>query len=86
MEQVQRFRSRPLRDPLARLANGRVVAVDERNRGLEARSRRGLDELPRAGGVERQGLLADDVLAGGQRRLGKREMEVVRRADVDDVD
>ena len=49
-------------------------------------SRRRLDELLRAGCVGRQGLLADDVLAGSQRRLGEREMEVVGRADVDDVD
>ena len=38
------------------------------------------------GGVERQRLLADHVLAGRQRGLGEREVQVVRRADVDDVD
>ena len=37
------------------------------------------------GDVERQRLLADDVLAGGQRRLGERQVKMVRRAHVHDI-
>ena len=36
--------------------------------------------------IECHRLLADDVLARRDRRLGERHMQVVRRADVDDVD
>ena len=39
-----------------------------------------------AGGVDRQRLLAHDVLAGCEGGDGQRLVEVVRRADVDDVD
>ena len=76
----------PARDALARLAHRRVVPVDERNRRLESRVGRGVDEPLRARGVERQRLLADHVFACGQRSLGEREVKMVRRADVDDVD
>ena len=37
-------------------------------------------------GGHRQRLLADDVLAGGEDRRRLRDVEVVRRGDVDDVD
>ena len=49
-------------------------------------ARRRLDQLGGAGGVERDRLLADDVLAGVERRAGQRQVQVVRGADVDDVD
>ena len=45
-----------------------------------------VDEPLRAGDVERQRLLADHVLPRRQRGLGERQVEVVRCADVHDVD
>ena len=45
-----------------------------------------VDEPLRSGGVESQRLLADHMLARRQSSLGKREVQVVRRADVHDVD
>ncbi len=76
----------PARDALARLAHRRVVAVDERHGRLPSRLRRDVDEPLRSGGVERERLLADHVLPRCQRSLGERQVKVVRRADVDDVD
>ena len=46
-----------------------------------ARAQRG-----RPGEVDGERLLAHDVLAGGQRGLDQRAVQVVGRADVDDVD
>ena len=48
--------------------------------------RRRAPRAARAPRVERQRLLADDVLAGGERGCGERHVQVVGRADVDDVD
>ena len=77
----------PAGDALARLAHRRVVAVDERNRGLDGpTSAAASTSSLRLCGVERERLLADHVLAGGQRGLGERQVKVVRRADVHDVD
>ena len=73
------------RDARAGLQGHRVVAVHERDRG---HAPRGGGRVGEAGGllrVERERLLADDVLAGGERGLGERSMQVVRRAQVDDV-
>jgi hypothetical protein len=42
-------------------------------------------ELGRLRGGQRERLLADDVLAGGERGLHLRVVEVIRRRDVDDV-
>src|SRR6266511_720065 len=42
-------------------------------------------QLLRTGDVERERLLADDVLPGAQRRAGERDMQVVRGADVHDL-
>jgi hypothetical protein len=53
---------------------------------VEPRVRRSLDELLRAGDIERQRLLADHVLPSRQRGLGERQVEMVRRADVHHVD
>ena len=73
-------------EPRARLAHHRVEAVDERDRGHDAGARGELDELGcrRRGGGER--LLADHVLAGFDRAPRQVGMQVVGRADVDDVD
>jgi hypothetical protein len=71
---------------LASLAHRRVVPVDERHPGQEPRVGCDVDEPPRAPGVQCERLLADHVLARGQRRFGQREVKVVGRADVDDVD
>ena len=76
----------PASDALPSLAHRRVVAVDERHAGLEPRVGCGVYELLGAPGVQRERLLADHVLARGQRRFGQREVKVVGRADVDDVD
>ena len=71
---------------VAGLAHRGVVAVDERDRGRGARRGGRLDQ-PRAPAASvRQRLLADDVLAGGQRGLGERLVEVVGGADVHHVD
>ena len=85
MQQVQRTGGAAA-DALARLAQGRVVAVGKRHGGDAAGGGRGVEEPARAGDVERERLLADDVLAGRQRGLGERQVQVVGRADVDDVD
>jgi hypothetical protein len=71
---------------LARLADGRIEAVDERDARVEARLRRELGEPLGAGEVGGERLLAHDVLARLERRLGERQVEVVGGADVDDVD
>ena len=71
---------------LARLADRGIEAIDERHRRDDV-GRRGLaGQRLGARAVGGQGLLADDVAARGQRRRGQRAMQVVRRADVDDVD
>ncbi len=63
----------PAAHALARLAHRRVVAVDERARRRARRCRGARRSSRRApGDVDRERLLADDVLAGGQRRLGER--------------
>ena len=73
-------RARAPRGPSGR--SGRRTAPPRRGRPPRPASTR--RAAPR--GVERERLLADDVLAGGERRLGERRVQVVRRADVDDVD
>ncbi len=85
VQQAQRT-GLPARDALARLTHRRVVAVDERHGRVAPRLRRDVDEPLRAGGVECQRLLADHVLPLRQRGLGERQVKVVRRADVDNVD
>jgi len=85
VQQPERAR-RPAAHALARLADGGVVAVGEGNGGEPARLLGELDDPPRGRGVERERLLADDVLAGGQGGLGERDVQVVGRADVHDVD
>jgi hypothetical protein len=67
------------------LSHHRVVAVDEGNGVAEAGRRRQVHQVPRARVIERQGLLADHVLAGFERGACKRHVQVVRSADVDDV-
>ena len=73
-------------DALPRLANGGIEAVDERNRGLAVRRGGCGHELLSARGVHRERLLADHVLAGGERGRCERLVKVVRRADVHDVE
>ena len=70
---------------LARFADGRVVAVDERHARMEPRPGCDVREALRPASSVGQRLLADHVLAGFERGLGERQMEVVRGADVDDV-
>ena len=72
-------------DALARLTHRRVVPVDERDGGHALRIGGRVGQGVRAERVERQRLLADHVLAGGERRFGEPSMQVVRRADVHDV-
>ena len=75
----------PAADALARLrtvgSTGRRTA-----RWPAGRCRPRLGQPLRSGGVDRQRLLADHVLPRRQGCLGERQVEVVRRADVDDVD
>ena len=75
----------PCADARPRFADGRVVAVDERHGGLRFGGRRRVDEALRLARVHRQRLLADHVLARGERGFGERRVKVVRRADVDHV-
>jgi hypothetical protein len=72
--------------PRSRLANRRVVAVNERHGGHEACGAGELGQLDRSSGVQGNGLLTDDVLAGLQGRARQRQVKVVGSADVDDVD
>jgi hypothetical protein len=74
------------RDARPRLEDDRVVAVDERDGGDSVRALRRLEQALGLGRRRRERLLADDVLAGLERRLGERRVQVVGRADVDDVD
>ena len=74
------------RDPGPGLEHHRVVAVDERHGGDAVRGVRGGEDPLGLGGGRRERLLADDVLAGRERRRRQRGVQVVRRADVDDVD
>ena len=85
MDQPDRARD-PGANALARLAHRRVVAVDERHGGDAPGADRGLDHLLGAAIVDRQRLLADDVLARRQRGFGERQVQVIGGADVDDVD
>ena len=74
-------------DGLAHVLVERVEPDVEVDRVDEAaRARASLDEPGRLRGGHRQRLLADDVLAGGEDRRRLRDVEVVRRGDVDDVD
>ncbi len=73
-------------DQLARVADDGVVAVDERDRDEAAGVGGVARELLGLGAVERDRLLADDVLAVLERELGQRRVQVVRRADVQHVD
>ena len=73
-------------DALARLADGRVEAVDERNRGLAVRRGGCGHEQLRSRRVHGERLLADHVLAGGERGSRERLVKVIRRADVHDVE
>ena len=69
-----------------RFSHDWVVAVDERD-GRDAVGRgRQLGQPLRAGRVDGQRFLADDVLSGRQRGLGDGQVQVIRRADVHDVD
>ena len=73
-------------DAVARLAHGGVEAVRERHgRARRGVGREGREALRRVE-IDRERLLADDVLAGRQGALRQVRVEVVRRADVDDVD
>ena len=76
----------PAPNALAGLAHRRVVAVDERNAGKQSRFGGEVQEVSRATRVGCQRLFADDVLACRQSCLGERNVQVVRRADVHDVD
>ena len=78
--------SLPAAHALARLADRRVVAVHERD-ASRTRPLAAASSVSRCApaDVDRQRLLADHVLAGRQRRLGERQVKVVRRADVHDV-
>ena len=74
------------RNPGPCLADQRIVAIDEGNGGDKCRAARLLGEKLRICDSSRQRLLADDVLAAGQR--GGREIAVrtIGSADMDDVD
>src|SRR5262245_59376235 len=73
-------------DARPRLAHQRIEAVCEGDDGHDPGGVGGPDQVGRLVAVDGQGLLADDVLAGGQGRLGERRVQVVGRADVADVD
>ena len=73
-------------DALPRLPQGRVVAVDEGHEPGRARAPGRAHQRRSALGVDRERLLADDALPRRQSRLGERGVQVVRDADVDDVD
>jgi hypothetical protein len=76
----------PAAHTLARLAHHRVVAVHEGHERTAVGLAGQLGQPRGPGEVERQRLLADDMLAGQQRGLGEREVEVVGRAHVHDID
>ena len=75
-----------LADARPRLAHGRVVAIDERHGGLPVGGVRCVDQFLRLARVHGERLLADHVLARGEGGLGERRVQVIRRADVNDVD
>ena len=75
-----------LPEPGARLPHGRVIAVDKGNGDHRRRRAGGSEQFICAARVERDRLLADDVPARRERREAERNMQVVRGADVDDVD
>ena len=77
---------RAISDPGPGLPDGGVEAVHEGHRCRDSgRSRQG-DQLLRLDNVDRQGLLADDVLPGRDGRPHQRGVGGVRGADVHDVD
>jgi hypothetical protein len=71
---------------LARLAHRGVVAVDERDGGDLARIGGRVRDGLRGERVHRDRLLEDHVLAGGQGGFGERHVQMIGRADVDDID
>ena len=73
-------------DARARLLHDRVEADVEVRAVDEARLLGALEKLRRLLGGQRERLLADDVLAGFERRQHLRVVEVVRRREVHDVD
>ena len=77
---------RPGADAGARLADDGMEAVDERDGGDATGRARCGDQLAGLRRAHRQRLLADDVLAVGERERGEVRVEMVRRADVEHVD
>ena len=63
---------------------GRSGRCSRRRRRRQRAAQR--DQFGRLGAGHRQRLLADDVLAGGQRLPALLEVEAVRRGEVDDAD
>ena len=84
MDQVQRPKF-TLRDACTRLADHRVVAVDEGDGGNQSGRGSQRRERPCIVQRRRQRFLADHVLAGFQRGLRHRAVQVVGRADVHDL-
>ena len=73
-------------DQLLGQLHGRHAAVVVVDHGDRARLARGLQHLPRLGEVVGQRLLADDVLARGQRGQHDLLVRIARRRDVDELD
>ena len=71
---------------LPRLLHERHAAVVKVDRVDHTGVLREPDQLPRLVGVHRERLFADDRLTRFDRRLADREMQMVRRAVVDDFD
>src|SRR5665648_666900 len=78
--------ARAARDARPRLPDCRVVPVDERHGRDHAGRACQLDELGGVSPARRERLLADDVLPGTERHPDQRRVQVVRRADVHDID
>jgi len=76
----------PAAHPSPRVAHRGIEAVHERHGGDDGSRGRQGGEAPRGVHARRQRLLADHMLAGRHRALGQRRVQVVRRADVDDID
>src|SRR5205814_7875011 len=83
---VQQVQGAAARDAGAGFPHGGIEAVDEGYGGHESGRGGQVGQVPCAGEVGREGLLADHVLAGGQRALDERDVQVVGGADVDEVD